>query len=66
MLKINRLREKIIDCAVVAALFCLILPSSLDSVIKQIGLDPHPVSFFIGPASYLYCNGLIPGVDYMT
>ena len=63
MLKINAPWEKIVDSAVVAVLFWLILPSSLDSVIEQIGLDPHPVSLFIGPASYLYCNGLIPGVD---
>jgi hypothetical protein len=44
----------------------VLVPSSFDAVAARIGLNPHPVSFVIGPALYFLGNGLLPGIDYYS
>ncbi len=54
------------DVFVLTSILLLMLPFSLEAVVQQIGIDPHPLSFFIGPALYSYADGLIPNLDYFT
>lgn len=45
---------------------CLILPSSVESIAAQIGMEMHVASFMIGPALYFLHPNLLPGIDYFT
>lgn len=56
----------LIDILAVLCITLIIMPESLSSVTAQIGIDPHPVSFWLGPALYQFGERLIPGIDYMT
>jgi hypothetical protein len=55
-----------LDLAAWVVFALLLWPSSVTAVAAQVGLDMHPVCFFIGPATYFYGNGLVPGRDYFT
>jgi hypothetical protein len=43
-----------------------LLPLSARRVAEAIGFDIHQASFMIGPATYSFGRGLIPGIDYFT
>jgi hypothetical protein len=55
-----------VDLVLVAIILWVLLPTSLGSVANRIGIDHHPISFFIGPALYSFGKHLIPNVDYFT
>ncbi len=42
---------------------CL-FPIDLQTVVARIGYNQHPVSFYIGPALFLWHRGLLPGIDF--
>ena len=54
------------DLVAVMIILMMLFPYSLDLLVDQIGVDPHPISYFIGPALYTYGKNLIPNVDYFT
>lgn len=56
----------VVDLILVAIILWVLLPTSLGSVANRIGIDHHPISFFIGPALYSFGKHLIPNVDYFT
>src|ERR1700674_4496317 len=58
--------NRIGDLLAITVLLCLLIPTSLTAVAKGIGIDPHPIGFFIGPALYSYGNALIPNIDYFV
>jgi hypothetical protein len=61
----RRLKLATLDTAALILLFALIFPTSFDEMANIIGVDPHPISFFIGPALYHYADG-VPNIDFMT
>jgi hypothetical protein len=44
----------------------ILLPSSVGAAAGRVGLNCHPVVYFIGPALYHYGHDLAPGVDYYS
>jgi len=54
------------DIGAFASILLVLIPISLETVANQVGANPHPLSFFIGPALYSYGAGLIPNVDYFS
>jgi hypothetical protein len=61
----GRLRSAMLNAAALMLLFVLIFPASFDEMAQAIGVDPHPLSFFIGPALYHYSDA-VPNIDFMT
>jgi hypothetical protein len=54
------------DVLAVSLLLMILIPTSVADVAKGIGINPHPISFFIGPALYSYGAQLVPNIDYMS
>lgn len=51
-------------CILLTAAF--VIPIEATSIAAFIGFDMHMASFMIGPATYSFVKGLIPGFDYFT
>ena len=56
----------VIHAAACAALIALLFPASFEEAAAIVGYEMHVVSFLIGPATYSYGTGLIPGIDYYS
>ena len=50
----------------VALLAVFIVPVSAGSIAATIGFNMHMASFIVGPATYSFGSGLVPGIDYFT
>ena len=51
-------------CIVITAI--LVVPLGARQVAATIGFDMHMASFMVGPATYSFASGLLPGIDYFT
>lgn len=50
----------------VGLLALMLVPQSMMLVAAKLGYEMHVVSFLIGPATYIFGDGLVPGIDYFT
>ncbi|TQF42595.1 hypothetical protein UNPF46_04655 [Bradyrhizobium sp. UNPF46] len=55
-----------IDAALVVALLALTLPLSVQRLASEASVNPHAVSFLVGPALYQFAHGLVPGRDFLS
>jgi hypothetical protein len=62
----SRLSRALIFLMATGVIVLLIVPVSFRGIATAIGYNMHMVSFVIGPATYAFDKGLIPGVDYFT
>jgi hypothetical protein len=51
-------------CVLIMAMF--VVPVEATSIAAFIGFEMHMASFMIGPATYSFAPGLVPGIDYFT
>ena len=64
--RLRRLSPPAWDLFAIMVFAAALLPRSFMEVAAKIGYEMHVVSFLIGPASYAFGDGLVPGRDYFT
>lgn len=64
--QLRRLPPAAWDVLAMLVLAGILLPRSFMEVAAKIGYEMHVVSFLLGPATYAFGDGLVPGRDYFT